>query len=62
MVDLSVGGRFWGGGAFLPDPKGETIPLFCDDLSSVDNGSLCQLRNLSGPGRDFAISVSAATL
>jgi hypothetical protein len=62
VVNLGLSGRFWGGGAFVSDTKEETIPLFHDALSSVDDGSLCQLRNLSGPGRDFGIRVFAAAL
>ena len=62
VVDLGLSGRFCGGGGFVSDTKEETIPLFCDDLSFVDDGSLCQLRKLPGLGRDFAISLFAAAL
>jgi len=62
VVDLGLSGRFCGGGAFVSDPKEETIPLFRDDLSSVDDRSLRQLRNLFGSGWGFGTGVFAAAL
>ena len=62
VVDLGLSGRFCSGGDFVADTKKETISLFLDDLCSVDDRSLCQLRNLSGPGWDFGTRVFAAAL